>query len=353
MVILLQSIAGKASDAYGRKMLLCIGPLANLILKLGIFFSPTQRMIAIERIVGISLSTVAGTAISVATISDLFKGDSFGFAQALSYIGALVGAGILSGPLLGQFSERIFQQGLKSAFLLSAVVSVFQLWNLNQLEETLQANDRKEFKLKDANPFSFLRLFQEDSRLIKLSFLSGMFHNASEGKNLADLHQSYSKQHVGLKDDVRWMVTSFVGLWVFISGYVSRAAMKLLGGRNFTTMASCFRVVGMTWYSQIPWRVQKLWTMNVGSFLGSFGWQSGKYPQAIAINYAVKERGWGRGEITAAINQLREMMAILGPLTYARLYAYGSRTGNPGLHYLFVAMLCLSTEIFGRNLITE
>ena len=98
-----------------------------------------------------------------------------------------------------------------------------------------------------------------------------MFHNCSEGKNLADLHQSYGKKDVGLQDDIRWVMTSFVGLWVFISGFVSRRLMKVLGGRSFTTMASAFRVVGMTWYANIPWRVKQLWTMNVGSFLGSFG----------------------------------------------------------------------------------
>lgn len=351
-VILLQSIAGKASDAFGRKMFLAMGPVVNIMLKTLVFMSPTISNIVLERIVGASLSTVSGTMISVAAISDLFPGDSQGFAEALSYIGALVGFGILAGPVLGRFAERIFGQGLKSAFLLSAIVSALQLGNVMKLNETLKEDERKSFKLSDCNPFSFLRLFREDFQLIKLSFLSGMFHNCSEGKNLADLHQSYGKKDVGLQDDIRWVMTSFVGLWVFISGFVSRRLMKVLGGRSFTTMASAFRVVGMTWYANIPWRVKQLWTMNVGSFLGSFGWQSGKYPQAVTINYAVKNCGWGRGEITAAINQLREIMAIVGPLIYARIYAAASGSW-PGAHYQFVGLLCFLTEVFGRYTIKK
>ena len=45
--------------------------------------------------------------------------------------------------------------------------------------------------------------------------------------------------------------------------------------------------------------------------------------------------------------------AIIGPLVYARLYAYGSKRGMPGLHYGFVGVLCFLTELFGRSTIAS
>jgi hypothetical protein len=72
-----------------------MGPLVNLILKTMVFLNPSRKMIGLDRIVASSLSTVAGTTCTIASMSDIFALEPRNFAKALGGISNYIGLGLV------------------------------------------------------------------------------------------------------------------------------------------------------------------------------------------------------------------------------------------------------------------
>ena len=158
---------GRLSDQYGRKALLLLGPAISLLLKLNVARpgGATRFNLALERIVGGAATTLSGSTICSAALSDMFP-DKADLAVSLARLGSAAGAGVLLGPLLG--GQLIHATGdARSAYLLGAAIATAQLVLLSTtLEETLAEGKRKVFDWARpfSNPLSFLRLYSARQR---------------------------------------------------------------------------------------------------------------------------------------------------------------------------------------------
>ena len=60
--------------------------------------------------------------------------------------------------------------------------------------------------------------------------------------------------------------------------------------------------------------------------------------------------GMGKGEAAAAFTNMRGCTAILIPLFYARLYAFGRARGLPGICFVFAAGISVVAEVINRSI---
>ena len=72
----------------------------------------------------------------------------------------------------------------------------------------------------------------------------------SEGKNLADLHQTYSRHDVRMSETARSGFVSVLGLCIFVTGIGNKIIAPKLGGYTFTSLCSAIKITEFSWYGQ-------------------------------------------------------------------------------------------------------
>merc|ERR1712054_487848 len=102
------------------------------------------------------------------------------------------------------------------------------------------------FKLIDANPFSFLRIFCRTKTLATLA-ASLFFMCFTEGKNLVNIFHVWMDNILGFPVTRKGVHVVLYGLFINASGaYAVPWMMKCFGGRGFTTTANLLNVLGLS-----------------------------------------------------------------------------------------------------------
>ena len=174
---------GGASDTFGRKNFLKIGPAFNILSNGFIAMFPSNFWAFIVlRTLDDAFTTLSGSTTTSAAISDCASGPDL--AIAMSKMGSYIGAGCFLGPvigdtLLGKFGYRAVYAS-KCAFAVAHL-----LFNSVLISETLPKEQRRPmsgFK----SPLSFTELFTNGAALRKLSTVGGL-QTFTDGKNVNDL----------------------------------------------------------------------------------------------------------------------------------------------------------------------
>eukprot|EP00421_Protoceratium_reticulatum_P049106 CAMPEP_0168453060 /NCGR_PEP_ID=MMETSP0228-20121227/49488_1 /TAXON_ID=133427 /ORGANISM="Protoceratium reticulatum, Strain CCCM 535 (=CCMP 1889)" /LENGTH=450 /DNA_ID=CAMNT_0008467759 /DNA_START=32 /DNA_END=1384 /DNA_ORIENTATION=+ len=345
-------ILGKLSDALGRKAFLMLGPIVNIFTYMLVWSNPSVATMWLQSLIGVSLNTFSGTTCTMASLSDMYSSTPQEFALAMGGLMNPVGIGLIIGPLLGSRCVRASGQH-RAAFLGAAIVTAVQLLNVFRLEETLIKSKLKPFRLSfaDLNPASFLRLFQQKGRsvLAKLSLVCGSLMCADEGKNLADVHQSYALQDVGMSDAARANFVSGAGVCVLINARSSKRTLKWFGGPGHTTFSNLISLAVMIYWATVPLVFRKTrfnsLSMYLGLLLGCTGWSAGIYVRAQGALHA-QAAGIGNGEYSAMLANMRSVTSAIAPILYSQIYKWSVTGGRylPGLVYLFCSLFKLASE---------
>jgi DHA1 family tetracycline resistance protein-like MFS transporter len=178
---------GRLSDKYGRRPFILLSPIVNFILKFAVYATDGRMfsLVALERIVGGSITTVSGTTTSCAALGDLLSGPDL--SAAYGQLGSAAGLGVLIGPFLAG-SVLSMTKDVRHTYLLGAMIAMVQgIYNGIHFEETLTEDKRKEFSWDTCNPLSFVKIFTGDPTVAKLSLVAGL-QCFPEGKSLADMN---------------------------------------------------------------------------------------------------------------------------------------------------------------------
>merc|ERR1712216_715116 len=267
-----------------------------------------------------------------------------------------VGAGLIVGPMVGQVMVKLGGGSPAMAYLGASACAALQLCNVMSMGDTLPAEKRKkfEFSLSDVNPISFVKLFTEKggSAFAKLSLMAGFLQKADEGKNLADLHQIYSLKHVGMSEAARGNFVSFVGACVLLGARMSKVTMSMLGGHGHTTFSNLICIASLGYFATVPqWLKGQWWPMFLGLLVSSLGWNADTYVKAQGAVHA-EAAGFGNGEYSAMLANMRSVMTSLAPTIYARVYAWSIASGRdmPGLAYLVSAIFKVVAELIYQSM---
>lgn len=347
-------ILGKLSDANGRKAFMKLGPLADIIGYGLVWAKPSVGTLWFQAMLGTPMNTFAGTTCAGASIMDIYQDAPHEMGAAFGGLLTPVGAGLIMGPLFGQAMIKLGGGRPEMAYLGAALSAMMQLLNVQSMDDTLPKDKRKPFAfaLKDLNPISFLKLFTMKGRstLIKLSLMAGFLQKADEGKNLADLHQVYSLNDVGLSKAARGNFVSWVGLCVLVGSRMGKLTLKKLGGHGHTTFSNLISIVALAFFATVPRWFKNIannwWPMFLGLLISSLGWNANSYVQAQGVVHA-EAAGIGNGEYSAMLANMRSVMSSLAPTLYARVYAWSTSGGRnmPGLSYMVSAVFKVLAEL--------
>jgi MFS family permease len=178
---------GRLSDKYGRKPFILLSPIVNFILKFAVYATDGASfpLLALERVIGGSITTVSGTTTCSASLGDLLSGPDL--SSAYGQLGSAAGLGVLIGPLISG-SILSMSGEVKYTYLSGALIALGQgIYNAQNFEETLVLEKRKEFSWDTCNPLSFTKIFSGDPVVAKLSLIAGL-QCFPEGKSLADMN---------------------------------------------------------------------------------------------------------------------------------------------------------------------
>lgn len=173
-------------------------------------------LVAVNRFLSWSLTTVSGSVTGSAVLSDLFQGPSL--AAGLGKYFGNFGLGVLLGPAIG--AAILSATGsVRATYAARSVLALAQLvHDWHYLEESLPEEKRAPAsEITFVSPFGFLRLFKEKRNLVKLVLISFLMSYA-EGKNTTNLSALFAQEHIGLTPQQASGFSMLYGVMMFAAG---------------------------------------------------------------------------------------------------------------------------------------
>ena len=341
---LLNPTFGTLSDRFGRKPFFLVGPLCSVFFNALIALQPSARTLFFcLRTAGKTLSTLSGSTVCSAAISDCVEGDELSIANARQ--GAAVGLGVVVAPLLGNlvlscgFAPRV-------VYWCQALSSVAHTLTIGYfLQETLDHKEQRKhakIPLRFVNPLQFIRLFTSGRKLALMSASSGLACFA-DGGNLNDIEQMWIRTDV--HDMGLGLNSVYLSLWGVAGscgGMIVPYLLRTLGKRGYTTFTTLTNMTACLLWGAIP----RAWAVFAALALHFPGinTNSALCIKSAATQTAIVHHGMGRGEFAGYFGNLRAITAAIGPFVYGQLYALG-RTAYPGRNLGFWAAALLGCAI--------
>src|SRR6059036_4230584 len=167
-------VIGVLSDRIGRRPVLLLSSLGLGLDYVVMALAPTIGWLFLGRIIsGITASSIPTAMAYIADVTPKEKR-----AGAFGLIGVAFGVGFTFGPGIGGLAGDV---NPRLAFWIAAALSLMNwLWGYFFVPESLAQSQRKEFKLRRANPVGSLKLLRSHHelwRLTMIQFLAYLAHN--------------------------------------------------------------------------------------------------------------------------------------------------------------------------------
>lgn len=333
-------LLGALSDRFGRRpiILFSLAGLGVHYLLMGI--APTLLFIAIVRIFG----GMMGAAVSAASayIADVTPPEKR--AASFGLMGIAFGLGFIIGPVLG---GQLGEIGLRVPFYAAAglcAANFALVWFY--LPESLKAEDRRAFRLRDANPVGAFILMSRYAAVVALMgvfFFTQLAERAMESTWV--LFTGYRFEWGPA--EVGWSL-ALVGLLIaFSEGFLVRILVPRLGEHR---MLMGGLVVGGLCMLLLAFATEA-WMAYVAISLYVLGWGVvGPAARAMASRAVGRDQ---QGILQGAITSLTTMTGIIGPPVAAGLFGFfiGPATPFlfPGVAFFLGALLFVVSFAIARN----
>ena len=332
-------IIGALSDAYGRRpiMLLALFGLSLDYFLLG--FAPTMAFVFLGRAISGALGATFSTA--NAYIADISPPETR--AQNFALIGAAFGVGFMLGPAIGgilgdpgKFLGDLANPRLP--FIAAGVISLLNVaFGIFVLPETLQPENRREFKWARANALGALKSLQKIQNakgLIFILFLLGTAHTV-------------------------YPTTYAVSTQVKLGWTAGDVGLSLLafGLASFIVQAGVIRIVlpksGLFWGGAIGILAAIIAYTGLG--LAGAGWMiyamgpfsaiAGFYNPSLNNMMSSRVSKSEQGELQGAIGAAQGLALIVGPLIMGPAFEIFAKEGTayyqPGAPFIAASLLSL------------
>ena len=309
MQFLIAPLLGAVSDRFGRRPVLLIALFGMGINYLVLAAAPSLVWLAVGRLVAGAMGATFSTA--GAYIADITPPEKR--AQSFGLIGAAFGFGFITGPALGGFLGGI---DLRLPFVAAAALSFLNLlFGYFILPESLAPENRKAFRLLNANPIGALR---EVTRFPSVAALLTIFVMATFANRVAEttwvLFASY-KFH--------WNTTqigfslAMVGvMFVVGQGGLVRVVLPIIGERRTIILGLAISALVSAAYGAVP----QGWMVYPVMVLALFGWTIAQPAAQGLMSKAMPANE--QGLLQGAVASMNSLTAIFGPVVWTGVFAY-------------------------------
>jgi len=328
--IVVNQIGGKLSDSFGRKPFLMLGPAANIVLGGLVFRNFKNRALVLSlRVLRQILTTFSSSVMLQSALADIMSGPQLG--MALSEVGAIVGMGVVTTPMLETFVLQNTSGPKFSYLALSALGFIHTLWNGLMTPETLERAKRKSadaaFTLATLNPFGFLNIFRRGSVALQKMVTITTLQLFLEGKNLSDLVEFWKRDHLKWSvEQSRNFVMLYGALCIAAGAKITPMFLKSLSARSFTSVTNFTNMVGFF----LRGSMERTWVFILAMpfLLPGVNGASGTALKALLTDRANAE-GFGKGEFSAWSNNLRALAGASATVLFGNYYAWTKTNGMP------------------------
>ncbi|CAL1126068.1 unnamed protein product [Cladocopium goreaui] len=322
--LVVNQAGGKLSDYIGRKPGFLIGPMSNVVLGVLVVLNPLNRpLIAVCRVLRLILTTFSNTVMCTAAVADVCS--SSDLALAMSRMQTATGLAMLLTPFI---EGRILHlspwspHGIKYVYAAkAAIAAVHAVFVATLLEETLDKSNRATAKmtLDMINPFGFVRIFSEGTQALRKLVMITTLQMFIEGKNLSDVIQAW------IRDHLKWSVTqvrNFIVAYGMLCTATGLSAtpwmLRNFSPRGFTTITNLLNFFAFTARGLSPssWLFLSMMVPMLPGVNGASATALKAVAQDIAAN-----QGFGKGEFSAWVNNLRAFSGSVAPVVYGQVYA--------------------------------
>ena len=336
MQFLFAPVLGNLSDKYGRRPVLLFSLLGFGLDYLLLAFAPSIGWLFVGRIIagitGASMTTAS------AYIADISTPETR--AQNFGMIGAAFGLGFIVGPMIGGL---LGEMGPRIPFLVAAGLALLNAaYGYFVLPESLDANNRRAFEWKRANPISSLKnlsRFPAVAGLIVSFFLIYIASHAVQSNwsyfNIEKF--KWTPKMIGISLAVVGVLVSLV------QGVLVRFVNPKIGNEKSVYVGLGLYTIGLILFGL----ASQSWMMFAFLIPYCLGGISGPGLQAIISgSVPANEQGELQGSLTSIIS----ITSIVGPLVMSNLFAFF--TGPiapfyfPGAPFMLAAVLMLLSCFF-------
>merc|ERR1719215_336577 len=224
------------------------------------------------------------------------------------------------------------------------------------MEETLPPKARQgnlQLDIAAINPFGFIRLFKEGSSLLWKTTVVTCFQFFLEGKNMSDLAMSWMRDHLKWDvETVRNFVVGYGALCTASGMLITPRLLKQNSKRAFTTITNMLNFIGFAGrgYKAQAW----CWLLFMIPMLPGVNAASATALKSYSSELARRE-GFGNGEFSAWVNNLRAIVASIAPMIYGQVYAFLEKAGmNPGHTFALAGLVgALTPEILMQTMLQD
>jgi MFS transporter, DHA1 family, tetracycline resistance protein len=335
MQFLFSPVLGAWSDRFGRRPVILISCLGLGLDYIFMAMAPTLRWLFVGRVIsGITTSNVST---AYAYIADVTPAEER--AKKYGLLGAAFGLGFVIGPavggLLGHYS-------LRAPFWAAAVLSLANfLYGLFVLPESLPKEKRAKSAWHMANPLGSLTLLRSHKVLSGLALVTVLYYLAHQA--LPSVFVLYTKYRYGWTERTVGLALGAVGICVaVVSGGMVGPYVKRFGERLSLTSGLFLGVLGFVGFAMAP----KGWEFLAAvPFIALWG-VAGPAMQSLMSQLVEPS---AQGKLQGAINSLRALTGMVGPLLFTQVFAAaigpGARVHLPGAPYYLGAVLLVGSLV--------
>jgi DHA1 family tetracycline resistance protein-like MFS transporter len=325
-------IMGALSDAFGRRPLLLLAVFGLFVDYLFSALAPTLFWLFVGRIIaGICGSSYV---IANAFIADVTEPEDR--ARAFGLMGAAFGVGFVIGPaiggLLGEFGPRV-------PFWVAAGISGLNfLFGWFVLPETLAPENRRRFRLRDANPFGTFRIFGQYKGVLPLVLVLGLFFFASS--IYPAIWPFWGIARFGWSETVIGLTLAAFGIVAAITqGTLSGPLVSRFGEHKVAFWGLVFAIIAAAGYGFAGSLPVVLVMLVIHAPEGLV------HPVLTALlSRAVPEDA--QGQLQGGISSVTNIAMLLGTLFYSQLFGFIMTEGAPpsraGWPFFVAAILLLA-----------
>lgn len=320
-------ILGRLSDKYGRRPVLLLSLFGAGIDYVFMAFAPTLGLLFIGRII----AGISGASYTVATayLADISNDENR--AKNFGLIGAGFGLGFIIGPAIGGL---VAGHGLTYPFLVAAFLNIVNFcFGFFVLPESLPVNLRRDFAIRDLNPFKSLRILTSMSSisLLVIAFillqLAGQTHGA--------LWAIYTEFRFGWTAAEVGVSLAAIGfLSAVAQGGLTGPAVKFFGERKVGLWGAFGETLGFLGYG---FASTGFWLYAV-LIVSSIFWAAHPALQSLITKEIPADK---QGELQGALMSLTSLTAVVNPLLMTNVFAATTVVGgaiySPGAVYFLAA----------------
>jgi DHA1 family tetracycline resistance protein-like MFS transporter len=330
MQFVFSPIMGLLSDRYGRRPIILLSNLGLGLDYVLMAVAPTVGWLWIGRL--LSGITSASFSIAAAYIADVTPAER----RAAKYgmLGAAFGLGFIIGPALGGMLGHI---DLRLPFWVAGGLSLANfIYGCFILPESLPPERRSKFSWAKANPIGSVRLLGRHPVLISLS-IAGVFAFLAH-ESLPNIYVYFVQRRFGWGETmVGWSLAS-VGLCsAVVSAVLVGVLVKRLGDRAVLLAGYFFWAAGFILFGCLA---HPLLFMTVAIPIECLGSLATPAQSSIMTRRIDPTE---QGHLQGAMQSLRAITGIVGPLLFASVYAAGVHGHVPfGSPWYLAAALVLA-----------